>query len=232
MKKILLVILAVSLMTSSCAMFGTLFSENSKNFDEKVNKVRDYLKTQNCTLQEYAGSEASDRNYYDYGNEQLIIVCTDDKDKYADKPAAALGSMHALTLRNYVIMGGNIMSNKLHKGALYLSLEVALSKEDNAKFHRFDRGQTIREFTLEYDGKSIPLKDKSDYDTYLYGNQQLIYSDIKILKDIANAKEIVIEGRSAAGIKYSKKLTGNDLTFFKRMLNIVENVNKILTSKM
>lgn len=63
-----------------------------------------------------------------------------------------------------------------------------------------------------------------------YGNQQFIYSDIKILKQLVNAKEIIIEGRSSAGRKYSKTLKGEDLKLFKKTLQVVEEVHSILNN--
>lgn len=232
MKKIILLLTVVVLATSGCSIFGTMFSESRKNFDEKVAKIDEYLKRQNCILKEYSNYYNTEKNYYDMDNEQLIIVCSDKTGDTSlwDEIIAANNSQHMLTIKNGVIMGGNIMSNKINKGKMYLTLEAAISKEENNENHYNLRGKEIRDLTLKYDGKSVVLKDKTDYDTYLYGNQQFIYSDIKIMKEIAAAHEIIIEGRSAAGRKYTRTLSSDDLVFFKKMLNIVQEVHSILNN--
>lgn len=233
MKKIILLLITVTIIVSGCSMFGTMFSESSKNFDEKVVKIDEYLKRQNCELKEYSDYYQTEKNYYDMGNEQLIIVCSDKTGETSlwDEIAAANDSQHMLVIKNGVIMGGNIMSNQMNKGKMYLTIEVAISKDKNEENHYNLRGKEVRDLTLKYDGKSVVLKDKTDYNTYLYGNQQFIYSDIKIMKEISTAKEIIIEGRSAAGRKYTRTLSGNDLVFFKKMLNIVQEVHSILNNK-
>ncbi len=230
MKKLILLLMTITTIISGCSMFGTLFSESSKNFDEKVVKIDEYLKHQNCELKEYSDYYQTEKNYYDMGNEQLIIVCSDKTGDTSlwDEIIAANDSKHMLVIRNSIIMGGNIMSNQMNKGKMYLTIEVAISKDEKEENHYNLRGKEIRELTLKYDGKSVVLKDKTDYGSYLYGNQQFIYSDIKIMKEIAAAKKIIIEGRSAAGRKYSKTLTSDDLVFFKKMLNIVQEVHSIL----
>lgn len=229
MKKVILLVLCAGIMvtTAGCGMFGTFFSKSRVNFDEKVDKIDEYLKANNCYLKEYANYFDSEKNYHDMDNEQFIIVCSDGIDK---EFSSILDSRHMLTIRNGIIMGGNIMSNQINRGKMYLTLEVAISKDKDEKIHVNNRGNAIRELTLKYDGKSVVLKDKRDYDSYLYANQQFIYSDIKIMKEIANAKNIVIEGRSAAARKYSRTLTGDDLVFFKKMLNIVQEVHSILNN--
>ena len=47
-------------------------------------------------------------------------------------------------------------------------------------------------------------------------------------RQIANAKEITIEGRNVIGRKYTQKLTNKDITMFKKMLTVVQNVHAIL----
>lgn len=224
MKKLILLLIAVTTMISGCGMFGTLFSKSRENFDEKIDKIEAYLKTQDCKLTEYSDYLNTESNYYDTDNEQLII------EYIGGDTRRVFESRKALVIKNNIIMGGNIMSNQINKGKMYLTIEVALSKDKDEDYHSDGLGQAIRELTLKYDGKSIVLKDKTDYGSYLYGNQQFIYSDIKLMKEIATAKEIVIEGRSAAGRKYSKTLTNDDLAFFKKMLNIVQEVHSILNS--
>lgn len=226
MKKGILLIIALLLMTSGCAVFGTMFSKSRTNFDEKIDRIDAYLKTQGYKLTEYAGLSDSDKNYFDVGNEQFIIEYVNPDESYI----LPLESIRTLAIQNNIIMGANIMGNKINKGKMYLTLEVALSKDDEKSTHIDNVGVKIREFTLTYDGKPIVLSSKKDYGSYLYGNQQFIYSDIKIFKQLANAKEIVIEGRSSAGRKYSKTLKGEDLKLFKKTLQVVEEVHSILNN--
>ena len=167
MKKILFVMCSIVLFISGCAtfetMFGTMFSESRNNFDEKINKIDAYLKTQNCQLEEYTERK---------GKEQFI----------------------------------------------------------NTNTHLDYEGKDIKELSLTYDGKKLDLLSKTSYDTYLYGDVLFKYSDtsIKILQEIANAKEITIEGRNVIGRKYTQKLTNKDIAMFKKMLTVVQNVHAIL----
>ena len=191
MKKILFVMCSIVLFISGCAtfetMFGTMFSESRNNFDEKINKIDAYLKTQNCQLEEYTERK---------GKEQFIII---PKAKYQ-----ILGNNNKFAIDNQVFLYGTI-------------------KADNI-------GKDIKELSLTYDGKKLDLLSKTSYDTYLYGDVLFKYSDtsIKILQEIANAKEITIEGRNVIGRKYTQKLTNKDITMFKKMLTVVQNVHAIL----
>ncbi len=225
MKKLILLLIAVTTMISGCSMFGTMFSESRNNFDEKIDRIDAYLKTQDCKLTEHSSYFNSEKNYYDMGNEQFII------EYIGGDTRRTMESRNHMIIKNGIVMGGNIMSNQMNKGKMYLTIEVAISKDKEEDYHIDSKGKEIRELTLTYDGKPIVLKDKTDYGSYLYGNQQFIYSDIKIMKEIAQAKEIKIEGRSAAGRKVTRTLTNDDLVLFKKMLNVVQEVNSILNNK-
>lgn len=225
MRKGILFLVILLFMTSGCSIFGTMFSQSRTNFDEKIERIDAYLKTQGYKLKEYSGMKNSEKDYYDMGNEQFIIEYINNDERYT-----ALESIHTLAIKNNIIMGANIMANQINKGKMYLTIEVALSKEDDKNTHINSMGAKIRDFTLTYDGKPIVLKDKTDYDSYLYGNQQFIYSDIKIFRQLVNAEEIIIEGRSSAGRKYSKTLKGEDLKLFKKTLQVVEEVHSILNN--
>ena len=224
MRKGILLLVILLFITSGCSVFGTMFSKSRTNFDEKIERIDAYLKKQGYKLKEYSSRSNSEKDYYDMGNEQFIIEYNNDE-RYT-----SLESIHTLVIKNNIIMGANIMANQINKGKMYLTIEVALSKDDEKNTHITSIGAKIRDFTLTYDGNPIVLKDKTDYDSYLYGNQQFIYSDIKILKQLVNAKEIIIEGRSSAGRKYSKTLKGKDLKLFKKTLQVVEEVHSILNN--
>ena len=78
--------------------------------------------------------------------------------------------------------------------------------------------------------KKITLATKKAYDTYLFGSTQFMYSDIKLMKEVANAKEITIEGRNAIGRKFTKTLTNDDIAVFKKMVNVIQEVHSILNN--
>lgn len=223
MKKILLFILAISMLCSSCSFMDiTLFSKSSKNFDEKVERVAAYLKTQNCKLIEHSDYYNTEKNLYDLGNEQLIIDCNRQKERFE--------TPHYASIDNGVHLGANIMTNQLNKGSIYITVEAAIPKRDENGIHILDMCKNIREFTMTYDDKPFIFTTKENCNTFLYANQTVIYSDMDIIKEIANAKEIKLESRSTAAIKATRTLHNNDLKSFKRMIGIIEKVHSIINS--
>lgn len=213
MKKLILLITAVTVVISGCSMFGTLFSESRKNFYEKIDKIDAYLKTQNCQLEEYTGTK---------GKEQFIII-----PKYEYK---SFRSKNWFAVENNVFLSANIMANNVNKGKMYLVFQVALITDKDTNHHLDFNETTINELTFTYDGKQIVLTTKKAYDSYLYGTTQLIYSDIKLMQEVANAKEITIEGRNAIGRKFTQKLTNDDIALFKKMVSVIQEVHSILNN--
>lgn len=213
MKKILFVIFGIAMLTSGCALFGTMFSESRKNFDEKLERIDAYLKTQDCQLTEYTEKQ---------GQEQFIIL---PKHNYQ-----GLESNNKFAVENTVFLSSSIMANKVNKGKMYLLFQVALITDKESKVHLDLKETKINELTFTYDGKQIVLATKKAYDTYLFGATQLIYSDIKLMQEVANAKEITIEGRNAIGRKFTKKLTNDDIAMFKKMVNVIQEVHSILNN--
>ena len=219
MKKKLFVVCCTVMLISGCAtfetMFGTMFSESRNNFDEKINKIDDYLKTQNCQLEEYTERK---------GKEQFIII---PKAKYQ-----ILGNNNKFAIDNQVFLYGIIKADNIFKGQMNLMLQIALIIDKDTNTHLDYDGKDIKELSLTYDGKKLDLLSKTSNDTYLYGDALFKYSDtsIKILQEIANAKEITIEGRNVIGRKYTQKLTNKDIAMFKKMLTVVQNVHSILNN--
>ena len=125
---------------------------------------------------------------------------------------------------------GTIKADNIFKGQMNLVLQIALIIDKDTNTHLDYEGKDIKELSLTYDGKKLDLLSKTSYDTYLYGDVLFKYSDtsIKILQEIANAKEITIEGRNVIGRKYTQKLTNKDIAMFKKMLTVVQNVHAIL----
>ena len=99
MKKILFVMCSIVLFISGCAtfetMFGTMFSESRNNFDEKINKIDAYLKTQNCQLEEYTERK---------GKEQFIII---PKAKYQ-----ILGNNNKFAFNNLLLLSSQSFCEK------------------------------------------------------------------------------------------------------------------------
>ena len=119
----------------------------------------------------------------------------------------------------------------IHKKAKIRSQIEDKSEETRQRIKELAaQAKDIKELSLTYDGKKLDLLSKTSYDTYLYGDVLFKYSDtsIKILQEIANAKEITIEGRNVIGRKYTQKLTNKDIAMFKKMLTVVQNVHAIL----
>lgn len=213
MKKIILLLTAVAFITSGCSLFGTMFSESRKNFDEKIERIDAYLQSQDCQLTEYTETQ---------GQEQYII-----SPKYKYK---GLESKNKFAVENQVYLSASIMANNINKGKIYLVFQTALITDEDTSVHLNLNGKKINELTFTYDGKKITLATKKAYDTYLFGSTQLIYSDIKLMKEVANAKEITIEGRNAIGRKFTKKLTNDDIAVFKKMVNVIQEVHSILNN--
>lgn len=213
MKKIILLLTAVLFTASGCSLFGTMFSESRKNFDDKIERVDAYLQSQGCQLTEYTATQ---------GQEQYIIS---PKYKYQ-----GIESINKFAIENQVYLSASIMANNINKGKIYLLFQTALITDNTTNTHIDLQEKTINELTFTYDGKKITLATKKAYDTYLFGSTQFMYSDIKLMKEVANAKEITIEGRNAIGRKFTKTLTNDDIAVFKKMVNVIQEVHSILNN--
>ena len=166
MKKIILLLTAVLFTASGCSLFGTMFSESRKNFDDKIERVDAYLQSQGCQLTEYTATQ---------GQEQYIIS---PKYKYQ-----GIESINKFAIENQVYLSASIMANNINKGKIYLLFQTALITDNTTNTHIDLREKTINELTFTYDGKKITLATKKAYDTYLFGSTQFMYSDIKLMKE-------------------------------------------------
>lgn len=184
-------------------------SSSRFNFDEKVDAVDNYV-----TSKKY--------RFIDYSNQYIIYPDYDNElDKRFDYDKKYIVN------QNKIVLQANIMKNTFNKGRMYIAIEVALETGEDDVYPQGMQNQPLK---LIYDGKTINLDAKQDYGSFLYGAKQFIYSDLYIIKEIVNAKEVILEGRNSNGRKFTKKYTGSDFVQVKEMISIIENVNNILNN--
>lgn len=207
-KKILLITLT-AIIVNGCALSAINVSNSRNNFDEKIDKIEAYLKTQNCRL---IDMDKQFIIYPDYEHEYERSM------EYLTKPVVN---------RFGVLLQANIMRTILTKGTVYLGIEVALpTGTDDVYSNPYEINK--QPLKLIYDGNTIYMTKMQDFGRFLYGNISFIYSDMYIMKDIANAKEVKLEGRNNNGRKFTKTFTHDELNGFRHMIEVVENVYNIL----